>query len=219
MHPPSSNEPRDILAVMDAAGLDRPSVVGASEGGLMAQLFAAQHPERVDRLVLLNTHPGRSGMIAVHRDPDGSLDRLERLGDVFDRVVDTWGSDPQYSVDRFCPSNSDNAAFVRWYGRLERSRPRTPTSGARSTASSTSMPPRRWPRSRHRRCVLHATGDPLMPVAGGRYIAERIPGARFVEIPGIDHFVEPTPTGRSSPTPGSSSSPAHGHCARPNARS
>jgi pimeloyl-ACP methyl ester carboxylesterase len=41
---------KDILAVMDAAGLDRPALVGASEGGLMSQLFAAQHPERVDRL-------------------------------------------------------------------------------------------------------------------------------------------------------------------------
>jgi len=59
----------DILAVMDAAGLDRPVVVGQSEGGLIAQLFAAQHPDRVERLVLLNTNPGRSGMLAVHRRP------------------------------------------------------------------------------------------------------------------------------------------------------
>src|SRR6185503_7339892 len=92
----------DILAVMDAAGLDRPTVVGVSEGGLMSQLFAAQHPERVDRLVLINTHPGRSGMLAVHRGPDGSLDRLVQLGELFDRIVATWGIDPQFTVDRFC---------------------------------------------------------------------------------------------------------------------
>ena len=59
-------------------------------------------------------------MLAVHRDPDGSLDRLKQLGDLFDRIVATWGRDPQFTVDQFCPSNSDNAPFVRWYGRLER---------------------------------------------------------------------------------------------------
>jgi class 3 adenylate cyclase len=183
----------DILAVMDAAGLDRPSVVGASEGGLMAQLFAAQHPERVDRLVLLNTHPGRSGMLAVHRDPDGSLDRLKRLGDLFDRIVATWGRDPQFTVDQFCPSNADNAPFVRWYGRLERQsasqadiRRQIDSIGRLDAApflAEITAPT----------LVVHATGDPLMPVAGGRYVAERIPDARFVEVPGGDHFVEPTP--------------------------
>jgi class 3 adenylate cyclase/pimeloyl-ACP methyl ester carboxylesterase len=182
----------DILAVMDAAGLDHPSVVGGSEGGLMAQLFAAQHPERVDRLVLLNTHPGRAGMFAVHRDADGSLDRLKRLGDVFDRVVATWGTDPQYSVDRFCPSNSNNAAFVRWYGRLERQSAthadiRRQVDSILHLDAAASLAEITAPT-----LVVHATDDPLMPVAGGRYVAERIPDARFVEVPGGDHFVEPT---------------------------
>src|SRR3954464_2900969 len=61
--------------------------------------FAAQHPERVDRLALLNTAPGRTGMLTIHRDSDGSLRRLKRLADVFERVIATWGSDPQYMVD------------------------------------------------------------------------------------------------------------------------
>jgi pimeloyl-ACP methyl ester carboxylesterase len=132
----------DILAVMDAAGLDRPALVGASEGGLMAQLFAAQHPERVDRLVLLNTSPGRFGMMAVHRDPDGSLRRLKQLAEKFERIVATWGSDPQYTVDQFCPSNSDNAAFVRWFGRLER-QSATQADFRRQVDDSRSSPTRR----------------------------------------------------------------------------
>jgi len=110
----------DILAVMDAAGLDRPALLGASEGGLMSQLLAAQHPERVERLALVNTHPGRSGMIAVHRDPDESPRELDARRDVIEKMIATWGSDPQYCVDQFCPSNSDNAAFVRWFGRFQR---------------------------------------------------------------------------------------------------
>jgi class 3 adenylate cyclase/pimeloyl-ACP methyl ester carboxylesterase len=183
----------DILAVMDAAGLDRPTVVGVSEGGLMSQLFAAQHPERVDRLVLINTHPGRSGMLAVHRGPDGSLDRLVQLGELFDRIVATWGIDPQFTVDRFCPSNSTNAAFVRWYGRLERQSAsradiRRQVDSLVHVDAAPFLADITAPT-----LVVHASRDPLMPAAGGRYVAERIPDARFVEIPGIDHFVEPTP--------------------------
>ena len=183
----------DILAVMDAAGLDRPSLVGASEGGLMAQLFAAQHPERVDRLVLLNTSPGRSGMIAVHRDPDGSLRRLKRLADVFEKIMASWGSDPQYTVDEFCPSNSGNAAFVRWFGRLQRQSAshadiRRQVDSVTFLDAAPALAEITAPT-----LVLHATGDRLHPVAAGRYIAERIPDARFVEIPGDDHLVETTP--------------------------
>jgi class 3 adenylate cyclase/dienelactone hydrolase len=183
----------DILAVMDAARLDRPSVVGASEGGLMAQLFAAQHPERVDRLVLLNTNPGRAGMLAVHRDPDGSLDRLKRLADIFDTLIAKWGTDPQYSVDLFCPSNSNNAAFVRWYGRLER-QSASHTDIRRQVDSIVHLDAGPFlAQITAPTLVVHATGDPVIPVAGGRYIAERIPDARFVEVPGDDHFVEATP--------------------------
>jgi class 3 adenylate cyclase/pimeloyl-ACP methyl ester carboxylesterase len=183
----------DILAVMDAAGLDRPTVLGGSEGGLMAQLFAAQHPERVDRLVLINTHPGRAGMVAAHRDPDGSLVRLKLLADLFERMIATWGSDPQFCVDSFCPSNSANAGFVRWYGRMERQSAsradiRRQIDSMVYLDASPSLAQITAPT-----LVIHATGDPLMPVAGGRYVAERIPDAQFVEIPGVDHFVEPTP--------------------------
>ncbi len=178
---------------MDAAGLDRPVLMGASEGGLMAQLFAAQHPERVDRLVLLNTAPGRSGMLAVHRDADGSLRRLKRLADSFEKMIASWGSDPQYTVDQFCPSNSNNAAFVRWFGRLQRQSAthadiRRQVDSVVLLDAASSLAQITAPT-----LVVHATGDRLMPVAAGRYVAERIPGARFVEIPGDDHFVEPTP--------------------------
>jgi class 3 adenylate cyclase len=183
----------DILAVMDAAGLDRPVLVGASEGGLMGQLFAAQHPERVDRLVLLNTHPGRSAIIDVYRDPDGSLRRLERFVDVIERIVADWGTDPQYMVDQFCPANAENAAFVRWFGRLQRQSAthvdiRRQVDSVMFLDAGPSLGQITAPT-----LVVHATGDRIVPVAAGRYIAGRIPDAQFVEIPCDDHFVELTP--------------------------
>jgi class 3 adenylate cyclase len=183
----------DILAVMEAAGLERPALVGASEGGLMAQLFAAQHPDRVDRLALCNANPGRSGFIAAHRDPDGSLDRLARLVERFDRIVEAWGRDPQFFVDLFCPSNSDNVAFVRWWGRLQR-QSATAADIRRQADSLTALDAAPFlAEITAPTLVMHAAGDRVLPVASGRYIAERIPDARFVEIPGDDHFVEPTP--------------------------
>ncbi len=91
----------DIGAVMDAAGLERAVVFGASEGGLMSQLFAALHPERVERLVLLNTHPGASGLLAAHRALDPSMGTLTEFRTRMETMFATWGQDPQYFVDRF----------------------------------------------------------------------------------------------------------------------
>ena len=63
---------KDMLAVMDAAGLEHATIEGFSEGGLMAQLFAVLHPSRVERLVLGNSNPGAAALEAVLCDPDGS---------------------------------------------------------------------------------------------------------------------------------------------------
>ena len=91
----------DILAVMDAAGLQRPALLGASEGGLMAQCFTATHPERVERLALVNSHPGASGIVEGHRGADGSLGTLYEVNDRFERLIESWGKDAHFFVDWF----------------------------------------------------------------------------------------------------------------------
>jgi pimeloyl-ACP methyl ester carboxylesterase len=67
-HPTLEERIGDIQAVMDAEGVERAHLLGLSEGGLMAQLFAALHPERVDRLVLVNSHPGASAWRQLRPD-------------------------------------------------------------------------------------------------------------------------------------------------------
>src|SRR5688572_16021218 len=72
----------DIEAVMDAEGLERAHVLGLSEGGLMGQLFAAIHPERVDRLVLVNSMIGASALGQLRRRAD---EPRMRRAEVFER--------------------------------------------------------------------------------------------------------------------------------------
>jgi pimeloyl-ACP methyl ester carboxylesterase/DNA-binding CsgD family transcriptional regulator len=188
----------DITAVMDAAGLESATVLGTSEGGLMAQLFAALHPERVERLVLINSSPGTSGLISLLTDADGSMSRLEAQLVRFQHLQETWGRDPQFMVDWFSPVRSTDPAFVAWVGRLQR-QSATPNDLANQTASLVSLDavdhlgdisvPT---------LVAHARDDPVVPFAAARYLADRIPGATLVELPGNDHFLFTHPEWRTA---------------------
>ena len=103
----------DVLAVMDAAGLERAHLLGISEGGLIAQMFAARYPERVDKMVIGNS-------LVAGRDPDP--DRDHRAGSIrhIDLLVEHWGQDGRAMADGFSPTQSSNEAFVRWLERFQR---------------------------------------------------------------------------------------------------
>src|SRR5713101_6960350 len=106
----------DITAVMDAEGIERAHILGVSEGGIMGQLFAALHPERVDRLVLVNSVIGPSAHSELRRrDDEPRLPRADVLRR-FQRMIDGWGREPEFFVALFAPSQNDNPAFVRWAG-------------------------------------------------------------------------------------------------------
>ena len=179
----------DITAVMDAAGLESAALLGTSEGGLMAQLFAAVHPERVERLVLVNSSPGFSGGVSLLTDPDGSTARLEEQLHKFQRLEATWGREPQFMVDWFSPIRSSDSAFVSWVGRLQR-QSATPNDLANQTASLVLLDAvDRLGEIAVPTLVAHCRDDPVVPFAAAKYLAERIPGATLVELPGNDHFL------------------------------
>jgi pimeloyl-ACP methyl ester carboxylesterase len=130
----------DIRAVMDAEGLARAHVLGLSEGGLMGQLFAALHPERVDRLVLVNSMIGASALGQLRRREDEPRMPRSDVFARFQRMIDGWGREPEHFVDLFAPSRNDDVAFVRWVA-VSSGRPAVgPTSSASSRVSSVSMP-------------------------------------------------------------------------------
>jgi pimeloyl-ACP methyl ester carboxylesterase len=170
----------DVRAVMEAVGSERAVLWGISEGGPIAALFAATYPQRVLGLVLYGT-------MAAGADVPGHPGRAE-LGRAQDRLrvcVNTaWGKGD--SLEVIAPNLARSSLRRRGWGVFERAAASPAMAGAlmewvrnfdiRAALPSISAPT----------LVLHRTGD-AVPIAMGRYLAERIPGARFVELAGDAH--------------------------------
>ncbi len=175
----------DVRAVMDAVGSESAALFGYSEGGPLSVLFAASYPERARALVLY-------GVYAKRRDPDDDYPwaptREERLRDAI-ALEATWGE--EFDLSTIAP-NAD-ASMTTWLQR--RGRASLSPAGARDLILMNSQVDVRALLSSVQcpTLVLHRTGDLDAQIDEGRYLAARIPGARFVELAGDDHvpFVEP----------------------------
>ena len=171
----------DIRAVMDATGSERAVLCGLGEGGPLCALFAATYPERTTALVLINTAP--RGV----RSPDLPWlpTRAEQEREI-DEVVRRW-SDPE-AVAEFFSEGSPSATeeerrgFVRVM-RLSVS----PGSAADYLRMNLDVDVRDvLPLIRVPTLVIQRSELPYLDVRNGRYLAEHIPGARLVELPGRD---------------------------------
>jgi pimeloyl-ACP methyl ester carboxylesterase/class 3 adenylate cyclase len=175
----------DIRAVMDAVGTESAALFGYSEGGPMSVLFTATFPQRVRALVLYGTYAKRS-----HPDDDYPWAPTweQRVADARE-LEETWGEN--VDVSNMAP-NAD-AALVSWMQR--RGRGGVSPAGARDLILMNSQADVRDVLGSVQcpTLVLHRSGDRDALVDEGRYIAGRIPGARFVELPGDDHvpFIDP----------------------------
>ena len=166
----------DVRAVMDAVGSERAALLGISEGGPMSLLFAATHPDRTLALTLYGSY---ALFPTAVMSPVGLADYLEK-------VEELWGTGRL--VPGFAPSLADDIAFRKWWARFERL-------GASPSAVKTLMRMNSeidirgiLPVIRVPTLVMHRVGDPRVNVAAGRYLAEHIAGARYVELPGNDHL-------------------------------
>jgi len=174
----------DVRAVMDRAGSERAILFGYSEGGPMAALFAATYPERTEALVLYGSYACRLWSPEYPWAPTEAQRR--RYGEQLERE---WGWENDMRV--MCPSADESLA--RWWG--ERCRAAASPGTARTLIDMNSLVDVRAilgtigvPT-----LVMHRTGDRDSRVEEGRYIADHIPGARFVELSGEDHFVAVQP--------------------------
>jgi len=170
----------DVRAVMDAEAIERAALFGYSEGGPMAVLFAATYPDRTSALVVYGSYAKRQGP-----DEDYPWARTPEQRVAYAEDVErTWGQEGDLST--LAPHADD--ALAHWW--TARARAAASPGAARDLVLMNSSIDVRdvLPAVRVPTLVLHRTGDTDSDVEEGRYLAERIPGARFVELPGDDHL-------------------------------
>jgi class 3 adenylate cyclase len=173
----------DVRAVMDAAGSDRAALLGLSEGVPMSILFAATYPHRVQALVCSG---GMARSTAADDYPWASpVEALLEAG--VELVAPYWGQGAM--VEAVAPSQADDPETRAFFARMERASasPGMLTSlvqmfldiDVRDVVPSVHVPA----------LVLHRAHDRLVNVGNGRWLAEHLPDARYVELPGDDHSV------------------------------
>jgi class 3 adenylate cyclase len=172
----------DVLAVMRAAGSEKAAVVGMLEGGPLAALFAATHPDKVSALVLYATFARTAWAPDYDWAPTDEA-RDARIGD----MLPHWGEG--YIPGGLSPSRfGKDAAFTEWAGRLERLAA-SPATARRIFGLIGRVDVRDvLPSIRVPTLVMHKKGDGFLKIEHSRYLAEHIPGARYVELEGDENL-------------------------------
>ena len=170
----------DVRCVMDAVGSERATILGVSEGGPMSALFAATYPKRTTALVLCGS------FARITWAPDYPWGRTrDELEARVSTIRNAWGTGTVWA--RFAPSLANDEAYQAWCAMLER-QSASPAAAetlvrmnydidARHVLAAIAVPT----------LILHRTGDRTVQVEHGRYLAEHITLAKYVEAPGNDH--------------------------------
>jgi len=168
----------DVRAVMDAAGSERATIYGWSEGGPMCVMFAATYPSRTSALVLYGTWGSKK---------TGPFGVTWPNGEIITELEAHWGEGVLWRLNM--PSQANDKSALEWGGRWERASASPASIVALMRANSEIDVDHLLATVRVPTLVLHRVGDEIVPVTAGRYLAEHIPGARYVELPGGDHIV------------------------------
>jgi class 3 adenylate cyclase len=171
----------DVRAVMDAVGSERAAVMGESEGGPLAMLFAAAHPERTAALIL------QGAEVRERTDEDWPWGEAteEEFESAMGALPERWGKG--LGIDWIAPSVAGQEWARAWFARVQ-VHSNTPGGAeafmrmafdidVRHVAPSINVPT----------LVVHTTGDKVCHVENARFLSRTIPGARYIELPGEDH--------------------------------
>jgi pimeloyl-ACP methyl ester carboxylesterase len=176
----------DLIAVLDAVGADKPCLLGVSEGGALAAVTAATQPTRIGNIILYGT---MARFVRDDEHPWGWAD-AKFLATFYETMSRVWGTTEgsHMAVPLWAPSLVGDEPFAEWMAKHSRS----------AVSRSAVLPMQRsfdaydlvdvFPMVRVPTLVLHRAEDALVPASHGRWIAERVPNARYVELPGIDHL-------------------------------
>ena len=171
----------DVRAVMDAVASERAALFGVSEGGPMSALFSATYPSRVSALIM---HGGFPRRIRTPDFPWGPTKEERRAW--IEQMRREWGG--TFGLAARAPSMVGDERFSQWWGRLLRMGA-SPAAVMALVAMNDEIDIRHiLPAIRVPTLLLHSVRDATIPIGASRYMAERIPGARLVELPGEDHL-------------------------------
>ncbi len=176
----------DAVGLMDALGVERAHIVGASMGGMIAQLVAIYYPDRTKSLVSIMSTTGRRDLPPGDPDALAVLARPPRSSSREDLIETGILVRHALASPGFPQSEADIRAFVE---RVADRAPYDPDGIARQWAAVIAAPPRNE-LLKTVRCpalVFHGDSDPLFPVATAKDTAENIRGAELVVVPGMGH--------------------------------
>jgi pimeloyl-ACP methyl ester carboxylesterase/DNA-binding winged helix-turn-helix (wHTH) protein len=171
----------DVRAVMDAVGSERAALCGVSEGGPMCSLFAATYPEKTIALVMIGTYAKR-----LRDDEYPWAPTTEERQHFFEEIRAHWGG--PVGIEERAPTMAHDTQFREWWATYLRMGA-SPGAALALTQMNAEIDVRHVLPSIHvPTLVIHRTEDQCLKVDEGRYVAERIPGAKYVELPGQDHL-------------------------------
>jgi class 3 adenylate cyclase len=177
--PPWEAYAQDLTAVLDAVGSQQAAMLAQLDASPMALFFAGTRPERTRALILVNA---AAKFLASSNYPIGVPAAVaEALLAQFDQL---WGTEPMAAM--FAPSRADDPRFCRWFARFQRTiaSPRAVQAFLRANLEMDARPI--LPLIQAPTLVLHRRDYQFIPLANGRYLAEHIPGARLIELPGTE---------------------------------
>jgi class 3 adenylate cyclase len=171
----------DVRAVMDAVGSERATLLGVADGGPLCLLFAAAYPERTSALALY------AALAKFTQDQDYPWGWTPAAIEIYLSAGESeWGSGT--GAEHLAPSLAGDEAYRRWFGRLLRLSA-SPRMALALLRMNTNIDVRAvLPSVRVPTLVLHRSDDLFVARGHGAYLAERIAGARFAELPGVDHW-------------------------------
>jgi class 3 adenylate cyclase len=169
----------DIRAVMDAEGSERAALIGHYDSGAHSAMFAATYPERTSALIIVGGYTKGARDETYPSGPDPAVTDLVASG-----IHDEWGKGTIVPV--LAPSMAGDRSFTEWWGRYERLSA-SPGAAAwlfrmmgemdiRDILVNIQVPT----------LIIHRADHPALPVEGAQYLADHIPGARLVVLPGGD---------------------------------
>jgi serine/threonine protein kinase len=171
----------DVRAVMDAAGSEHAVLCGVSEGGPMCSLFAATYPQKTLALVVIGSYARR--LLATDY-PWGPSEEQHAM--FLDEIARNWGG--PVGIEARAPSRANDSAFCSWWATYLRMGA-SPGAVLALTKMNAQIDIRHILKSiQVPTLVLHRTGDRCLKVEEGRFLADEIPGAKFVALEGNDHL-------------------------------